>query len=205
MNRVAVFCGSSSGSVRAYGEGAKELGQALAEAGITLVYGGASVGLMGVVADTVLRHGGQVIGVIPKSLVDHELAHDNLTELHIVDSMHERKALMAELSEGFITMPGGSGTMEEFFEVFTWAQLGFHQKPCGLLNLNGYYTSLIQFFSHMVQEGFMKKEYPSMVLSDTKAKSLLEQMNRYQPPETFKWEEKRKSVLSQEKEVQKNN
>lgn len=204
MKRVAVFCGSSSGSVPTYGEGAKELGQALAEAGITLVYGGASVGLMGVVADTVLRHGGQAIGVIPQSLVDHELAHENLTELHIVDSMHERKALMAELSEGFITMPGGSGTMEEFFEVFTWAQLGFHQKPCGLLNLNGYYTSLIRFFSHMVQEGFMKEEYPSMVLSDTKAKSLLEQMDRYQPPKTFKWEEKKKSV-SQNKEVQEQN
>ncbi|EGK07196.1 decarboxylase [Desmospora sp. 8437] len=198
MKNICVFCGSNPGSSPVYMEGAKQLGISLAEAGITLVYGGARVGLMGAVADTVLAHGGKVIGVIPKSLVDREIAHTGLTDLHIVSSMHERKALMSELADGFIALPGGSGTLEEFFEVFTWAQLGHHQKPCGLLNLNGYYTPLLQFIDHTIGEGFMKEDYRAMILSDSEPKPLLQRFEQYQAPEIVKWVDHRPSTPSKE-------
>lgn len=198
MKNICVFCGSNPGSSPVYMEGAKQLGISLAEAGITLVYGGARVGLMGAVADTVLAHGGKVIGVIPKSLVDREIAHTGLTDLHIVGSMHERKALMSELADGFIALPGGSGTLEEFFEVFTWAQLGHHQKPCGLLNLNGYYTPLLQFIDHTIGEGFMKEDYRAMILSDSEPKPLLQRFEQYQAPEIVKWVDHRPSTPSKE-------
>lgn len=187
MKTIAVFCGSSSGSNPAYLEGAKKLGEALAERELTLVYGGASVGLMGAVADSVLENGGKVIGVIPQSLVDKEIAHASLTDLYIVNSMHERKAKMSELSDGFIAMPGGSGTLEEFFEVFTWAQLGYHQKPCGLLNIHDYYTPLLDLLTHMTTEGFMKKAYQSMVISESDPQSLLDRFTHYQAPNLVKW------------------
>ncbi|MFD1409950.1 TIGR00730 family Rossman fold protein [Kroppenstedtia eburnea] len=198
MKNICVFCGSSPGSNPIYMEGAKQLGISLAEAGLTLVYGGARVGLMGAVADSILAHGGKVIGVIPKSLVDREIAHTGLTDLHIVGSMHERKALMSELADGFIALPGGSGTLEEFFEVFTWAQLGHHQKPCGLLNLNGYYTPLLQFIDHTIGEGFMKEDYRAMILSDSEPKPLLQRFEQYQAPEIVKWVDHRPSALSKE-------
>jgi uncharacterized protein (TIGR00730 family) len=198
VKNICVFCGSNPGSNPDYMEGAKKLGIALAEAGITLVYGGARIGLMGAVADTVLAHGGEVIGVIPKSLVDREIAHTGLTDLHIVGSMHERKALMSELADGFIALPGGSGTLEEFFEVFTWAQLGHHQKPCGLLNLNGYFTPLLQFIDHTIGEGFMKEDYRAMILSDSEPEPLLQRFEQYQAPEIVKWVDHRPSTLSKE-------
>ncbi|MFD1426028.1 uncharacterized protein (TIGR00730 family) [Kroppenstedtia sanguinis] len=196
MKNICVFCGSSPGSNPVYIEGAKQLGIALAESDITLVYGGARVGLMGAVADTVLDHGGQAIGVIPKSLVDREIAHTGLTHLHIVDSMHERKALMADLADGFIALPGGSGTLEEFFEVFTWAQLGHHQKPCGLLNLNDYYTPLLQFIDHTIREGFMKEDYRAIIPSESSPEPLLQRFEKYQAPKIVKWVDPSPSTLS---------
>lgn len=198
METICVFCGSSPGSDPIYKEGAQALGRTLAETGITLVYGGASVGLMGAVADTVLEYGGKAIGVIPKSLVDREIAHTQLTDLRIVDSMHERKALMSELSDGFIALPGGSGTLEEFFEVFTWAQLGHHKKPCGLLNLKGFYTPLMRMINHTVHEGFMKEEYKSMILSESEPELLLNRFADYQAPDLVKWMDHQSSVLSKE-------
>jgi uncharacterized protein (TIGR00730 family) len=143
VKQLAVFCGSSNGASEAYKEGAIQLGKELAKRNITLVYGGASVGIMGAVANTVLNEGGKVIGVIPRLLEEREISHQHLTELHTVDTMHERKSKMAELADGFIALPGGPGTLEEFFEIFTWAQIGLHQKPCGLLNINQYYNPLI--------------------------------------------------------------
>ncbi|GIP28272.1 cytokinin riboside 5'-monophosphate phosphoribohydrolase [Paenibacillus sp. J23TS9] len=182
MKSVAVFCGSSIGASDVYAEGAKKLGNELAQRGITLVYGGSSVGVMGTVADAVLAGGGQVVGVMPGFLDKREISHKHLTELIIVDSMHERKAKMAELAEGFMTLPGGPGTMEEFFEVFTWAQLGLHRKPLGFLNINGYYDPLLEFFQHMAQEQFLHEKYLSMALVDTDAGRLLDQFNTYEPP-----------------------
>ncbi|WP_345243915.1 TIGR00730 family Rossman fold protein [Pontibacillus salipaludis] len=173
MKRIAVFCGSSEGASAAYKEDAVRLGSLLAQQGITLVYGGSSVGLMGAVADTVLAEGGEAIGVIPKKLVEREIAHASLTELYVVDSMHERKAKMAELSDAFITLPGGAGTLEEFFEVYTWAQIGIHQKPFGILNTNQYYTPLISLFDHMVEQKFLKKDNRDMVMIEESPESLL--------------------------------
>ncbi|GGD29242.1 LOG family protein [Pontibacillus salipaludis] len=173
MKRIAVFCGSSEGASAAYKEDAVRLGSLLAQQGITLVYGGSSVGLMGAVADTVLAEGGEAIGVIPKKLVEREIAHASLTELYVVDSMHERKAKMAELSDAFITLPGGAGTLEEFFEVYTWAQIGIHQKPFGILNTNQYYTPLISLFDHMVEQKFLKKDNRDMVMVEESPESLL--------------------------------
>lgn len=173
MKRIAVFCGSSEGASAAYKEDAIRLGSLLAQQDITLVYGGSSVGLMGAVADTVLAEGGEAIGVIPKKLVEREIAHASLTELYVVDSMHERKAKMAELSDAFITLPGGAGTLEEFFEVYTWAQIGIHQKPFGILNTNQYYTPLISLFDHMVEQKFLKKDNRDMVMVEESPESLL--------------------------------
>ncbi|AJS60546.1 LOG family protein [Paenibacillus sp. IHBB 10380] len=182
MKKIAVFCGSSDGASPAYKEGAIHLGKELAKRGITLVYGGASVGIMGTLADAVLESGGQVIGVIPQMLEDREISHPNLTELIIVDSMHERKTKMVELADGFIALPGGPGTLEEFFEVFTWAQLGLHQKPCGILNINHYYDLLISFFDHMNEQQFLQDKYRSMALVDSNPADLLEKFNMYIPP-----------------------
>ena len=152
---LCVFCGSSKGSSPLYGEAAKSTGRALARAGVDLIYGGGHIGLMGILADAALREGGRVIGVIPAALVARELAHDGLTELHVVETMHERKAIMAELSDGFIALPGGAGTLEELFEQFTWAQLGIHAKPCGVLDVEGYFEPLRQMVERMVAEGFL--------------------------------------------------
>ncbi|MGX1373159.1 TIGR00730 family Rossman fold protein [Bacillus megaterium] len=182
MKRIAVFCGSSNGASDLYIQGAKALGKELAKRNIALVYGGASVGVMGAVADAVLEAGGHVIGVMPTFLEEREISHKNLSELIVVKSMHERKAKMAELVDGFITLPGGPGTLEEFFEIFTWAQLGLHQKPCGLLNINDYYTPLISLFNHMTEEQFLQEKYRSMALVDTEPQGLLDQFNTYQPP-----------------------
>ncbi|ASK62350.1 Rossman fold protein, TIGR00730 family [Virgibacillus phasianinus] len=182
MKRLAVFCGSSDGASKAYKEGAIQLGEELAKREITLVYGGASVGIMGAVANAVLENGGKVIGVIPQMLEDREISHPNLTELHVVQSMHERKAKMADLADGFIALPGGPGTLEEFIEVFTWAQLGVHQKPCGLLNINHYYEPLVSLFNHMADQQFLHEEYRSMALVDSCPSQLIEQFYAYQPP-----------------------
>ena len=162
--RLCVFCGSSPGNKPEYLAAAQQLGTALAKAGIGLVYGGAQVGLMGAVADAALAAGGDVIGVIPRHLVERELAHEGLTTLHEVGSMHERKAMMADLSDGFIALPGGVGTFEELFEVWTWGQLGHHQKPCALFNAAGYYDQLIAFLDHALTEGFMRQPYRDMLI-----------------------------------------
>ncbi|MCJ8011925.1 TIGR00730 family Rossman fold protein [Paenibacillus sp. KQZ6P-2] len=182
MKSVAVFCGSSKGASDVYVEGAKKLGAELALRGITLVYGGSSIGVMGAVADAVLAEGGQVIGVMPDFLDKKEISHKRLTELIIVDTMHERKAKMAELSEGFMVLPGGPGTMEEFFEIYTWAQLGLHHKPLGLLNINNYYDPLLAFFQHMADQQFVNEKYLSMAMVDTDPAGLLDQFNTYEPP-----------------------
>jgi uncharacterized protein (TIGR00730 family) len=190
VKSICVFCGSRSGNHPAYAEAARSLGETLAGAGITLVYGGGHVGLMGVIADAVLASGGEAIGVIPKSLVEREISHNGLSDLHIVGSMHERKAMMSELSEGFIALPGGTGTMEEFFEVLTWAQLGEHGKPCGLLNVAGYYDPLLNFFDQMVKERFLSETNRSIVLVDTEPTALLGRFEAYKPPKTSKWIDK---------------
>ena len=187
MRQICVFCGSRSGVSYAYEEGARRLGWALAKAGITLVYGGGRVGLMGVLADTVLGSGGEVIGVIPKALVRREVSHAGLSDLRVVGSMHERKALMSELSEGFVMLPGGIGTLEEFFEVLSWAQLGVHSKPCGLLNIEDYYEPLLAFLDHAVVRGFLSEQHRSMVLVKTEPELLLKAFARYQAPEVAEW------------------
>lgn len=186
MKRLCVFCGSSPGASRAYEEGARSLGRLLAERGITLVYGGASVGLMGTLADAALESGGEVIGVIPESLVRREISHAGLSSLHVVGSMHERKALMAELSDGFVALPGGTGTLEELFEMFTWAQLGEHSKPCGLLDIGGYYAPLLSMLDHMVDRGFLSGEHRDMLLSEDDPESLIQHLSRYRPPRSTK-------------------
>ncbi|AQZ95309.1 TIGR00730 family Rossman fold protein [Halopseudomonas phragmitis] len=185
--RICVFCGSSSGNRPDYLEAANQLGTALAKAGIGLVYGGAQVGLMGEVANAALAAGGEVIGVIPKALVDRELAHEGLTKLKVVGSMHERKAMMAELSDGFIALPGGVGTFEELFEVWTWAQLGHHRKPCAVFNVSGYYDKLIDFLDHCVEQGFFKPVYRDMLIVEPSVESLLQAVSDYQPPRVVKW------------------
>ena len=161
--RICIFCGSKHGDLPAYAEAAAELGRMLAQQQIGLVYGGASVGLMGVIADATLQAGGDAIGVIPQSLIDKEIAHPDLTQVHVVSGMHERKALMADLSDGFIALPGGIGTLEELFEIWTWAQLGMHNKPCVLLNVAGYYNQLIGFLDQMTQAGYLKENSRSML------------------------------------------
>ena len=161
--RLCVFCGSKPGDNPAYAEAAAELGRKLAEQKIGLVYGGASVGLMGAIADATLQAGGDAIGGIPQSLIDKEIAHPDLTQMHVVSGMHERKALMADLSDGFIALPGGIGTLEELFEIWTWAQLGMHNKPCVLLNVAGYYNQLIGFLDQMTQAGYLKENSRSML------------------------------------------
>jgi uncharacterized protein (TIGR00730 family) len=182
MRNVAVFCGSSNGKYSIYLEEAAKLGEELARRKIGLVYGGASVGVMGAVANSVLQNGGHVTGVMPRFLEEREISHKKLSELIVVDSMHERKAKMAELADGFIMLPGGPGTMEEFFEIFTWAQLGLHQKPCGFLNINQYFKPLISLFDHMTTEGFLQDKYRGMAISAENANELLNKFNTYEPP-----------------------
>lgn len=187
MNRLCVYCGSSSGSSDAYLSAARELGSLLTQQQIGLVYGGSSVGLMGALADAVLAGGGKVTGVIPTALHGKEIAHNGLTELLVVDSMHERKSLMAVLSDGFMALPGGFGTLEEIIEVITWGQLGFHDKPCGLLNVRGYFDHLLAFLDNSQSQGFLHAEHRGMLLvADTPA-GLLEQFAGYAPPTIDKW------------------
>jgi uncharacterized protein (TIGR00730 family) len=187
IRRICVFCGSHPGASPVYAETARTLGETLARRGLGLVFGGGKVGLMGAVADGALAAGGEAIGVIPHALVVREVAHQGLTELRVVDSMHERKALMAELSDGFLVLPGGIGTMEEFFEVWTWAQLGLHEKPIGLLDTAGYFAQLQGFLDHAVAERFLHPDHRSTVLVDSDAGRLLDRMAGYVPPNVAKW------------------
>lgn len=187
MKRVCVYCGSSLGKLEQYQNAAQELGALLAERGMGLVYGGASVGIMGVVADAVLANGGEVIGVIPESLDKKEVSHFGLNQLHVVSSMHERKTKMAELADGFIALPGGLGTLEELFEMLTWAQLGFHQKPIGLLNVSNYYDALREFLDHAVNQAFMKPAHQAMLLVDELPHELLNKMEQFKPTAIRKW------------------
>lgn len=182
MKTICVFCGSSLGHRPTYREAALAMGRAIAQQGYNLVYGGGNVGLMGLVADAVLEDGGQVVGVIPEFLAAKEVAHDRITELYVVSSMHERKALMAELSDAFITLPGGFGTLEEFCEILSWAQLGLHQKPQGLLNVEGYYTPLLELFDRTVAEGFVQPNFRHLIVSASDPESLLDKLQSYQPP-----------------------
>jgi uncharacterized protein (TIGR00730 family) len=182
-----VICGSSRGIDPDYTEAARSLGRTLAEANVRLVFGGGHVGLVGVLSNAALEAGGEVIGVIPGFLVERELAHSGLNDLRIVGSMHERKALMSELSDGFITLPGGTGTLEEFFEILTWAQLGEHEKPCGLLNVAGYYDPLLAVFDHMLHKGFLSQSNRALLLVESEPAKLLRKVDHYRPPETVKW------------------
>lgn len=187
MQRVCVYCGSNGGKRADYLNMAQALGTELAQRQLTLVYGGAKVGLMGAIADATLAQGGQVIGVLPQALMTKELAHQGLTELHIVSSMHERKLMMAELSDAFIALPGGLGTLEELSEIATWTQLGLHRKPCGVLNVAGYYDNLIAFIHHAVQEGFIPESQRSLILSATSPSELLNLFEQVILPTTPKW------------------
>jgi uncharacterized protein (TIGR00730 family) len=182
MPRICVYCGSNSGSQPIYVEAALELADVLVGHDFELVYGGADKGIMGVIADAVLERGGKVHGVIPKLLCEKELAHQNLTELHIVGSMHERKTMMAALSDGFIAMPGGYGTLEEIIEMITWGQLKFHEKPCGLLNVGGYFDHLLAYLNHATAEGFLRVENRKMMLCDDTAAGLVQQFEAYSAP-----------------------
>jgi len=187
LQSICVFCGSSTGSEPEYTEAARTLGKVLAGANIRLIFGGGRVGLMDEVANAALAAGGEAIGVIPNSLVEREIAHTGLTDLHVVGSMHERKAMMSDLSDGFVALPGGTGTLEEFFEVLTWAQLGEHTKPCGLMNVAGYYDPLLAVFDHMVGKGFLSEANRALVIIESDPGALLAKLERYRPPETIKW------------------
>jgi uncharacterized protein (TIGR00730 family) len=187
IRRLAVFCGSNPGARPEYMEAARSLGRLLSRHGIGVVYGGSSVGLMAAIADTMMDELGDVIGVIPRMLVEREVANTTLTDLRIVESMHERKALMAELSDGFVALPGGVGTLEEFFEVWTWGQLGMHTKPCGLLNVSGYFDPLLEFLDHAVTEKFVRDVHRSMVIVDSDPERLLAKFKSYDPPRVVKW------------------
>ncbi len=187
MKRICVFAGSSRGAREDYAQAAERLAFELVKRGYGVVFGGGRVGMMGVLADATLALGGEVIGVIPKALLEKEVAHGGLTELRVVASMHERKAMMAELSEGFIALPGGLGTLEEFFEVLTWAQLGLHPKPCGLLNVRGYYDRLLEFLDLTVEERFVKSPHRALVITSTSPADLLERFATYRPPQVEKW------------------
>jgi uncharacterized protein (TIGR00730 family) len=187
INKICVYCGSSPGKNPAYLTAADALAKAMCGRGIGLVYGGAAVGVMGAVANAVLEAGGEAIGVIPKSLAVKELAHTGLNELHVVESMHERKAMMADLADGFIALPGGWGTLEEIFEILTWAQLGFHDKPCGLLNIETYYDGLIEFLENSFEQEFVNPLYRPMLMTDKEPSGLLDQFANYTAPKVHKW------------------
>jgi uncharacterized protein (TIGR00730 family) len=187
MQSVCVFCGSSNGVRAAYVQAAQELGALLARRGIRLVYGGGNVGLMGVLANAALDLGGQVTGVLPEALAIKEVLHPTLTDQRVVTSMHERKAMMADLSDAFVAMPGGFGTMEEFFEVLTWAQLGFHHKPLALLNVEGFFDPLLRLFEHMVEEGFVRAQHREIIVIEATAAALLDTLAVYEAPMVNKW------------------
>jgi uncharacterized protein (TIGR00730 family) len=187
MRRLCVFCGSSAGTDPNFAAAAAGLGTMLAEAGIALVYGGGRAGLMGILADAALAAGGEVIGVIPQALVDRELAHHGCTALHVVASMHARKAMMADLADGFVALPGGIGTLEELFEVWTWAQLGDHAKPIALLNVERFYDTLVAFVGEMEAKGFLRHRHGDMLLIAEDAGGLIDTMRNYVPPETKQW------------------
>ncbi|HGY3147756.1 TPA: TIGR00730 family Rossman fold protein [Morganella morganii] len=182
IKRIAVYCGSAAGASEIYRLEAVKFARILVEQGITLVYGGASVGIMGTVADTVLREGGKAIGVIPALLEGREIAHKNLTELHRVSTMYERKSKMIELADGFVALPGGFGTLEEFAEVFTWSQIGLHQKPVGLMNINNYYDPLLSLISKMTDEQFMQEKYRHMAIVETDGNALIRRFRDYEAP-----------------------
>ncbi len=182
MRRACIYCGSSTGKDPVYSDTAIAMGETLARHGLDLVYGGGSIGIMRIIADSVLKSGGQAIGVIPQSLVDREVAHQGLTELHITSSMHERKSRMAELSDAFIALPGGLGTLEEIFEIWTWTQLGFHDKPIALLNTRDYYSSLLHFLDNAVDQGFVKPDHRHMLIVESDPEKLVMQLKDYVPP-----------------------
>lgn len=181
MKSIAVFCGSSLGINKIYQDTARAAGQTIAREGLRLIYGGGRVGLMGVIADSVLSAGGEVIGVIPRALFDREIGHGGLTKLHVVESMHERKKLMADLSDAFLALPGGAGTLEEIFEQWTWAQLGIHKKPCGLLNVNGYFVPIRAMIDRAVVEGFSKPTFAAMLAVEDDLEALLDRFRNYRP------------------------
>ena len=182
MKSLCIYCGASSGASPAYAQAARAMAGAMVERGISLVYGGGRVGLMGVIADEVMRLGGRATGVIPRALMDREVGHTGLTELHVVKDMHERKALMAELADDFVALPGGIGTLEELFEVFTWSQLGMHDKPVALLNAAGYYDGLIAFLEHAVRERFLSSEHAAVLMYEPEPTPLLERLRAFTPP-----------------------
>lgn len=187
MRRICVYCGSNNGSRPVYAAAARDLADVLVRHDLELVYGGADKGIMGVIANAVLERGGKVHGVIPQMLCDMEIAHEGLTELHVVSSMHARKTMMAALSDGFIAMPGGFGTLEEIIEIITWGQLHFHDKPCGLLNVDGFFDPLLGYLDHATSEGFLRPANRRMLLSDNDAAALINRFERYTAPHVHKW------------------
>ncbi|MGH8483809.1 MAG: TIGR00730 family Rossman fold protein [Pseudomonas sp.] len=191
VRSVCVFCGASTGVNPAYREAAIALGQAIAQRGLTLVYGGGAVGLMGIVADAAMAAGGEVIGIIPEALKNAEIGHTGLTRLEVVDGMHARKSRMAELSDAFVALPGGLGTLEELFEVWTWGQLGYHAKPLGLLDVNGFYSKLGDFLDHVVEEGFVRPQHRAMLALATTPDELLDAMDSFEAPVLPKWVDKK--------------
>jgi uncharacterized protein (TIGR00730 family) len=194
MKAVCVYCGSSPGASPVYTEAARAFGRALVAADLGLVYGGGKVGLMGVIADTVMAEGGRAIGVIPELLVNKEVGHNGLSELHVVPDMHHRKKMMADLSDAFVAMPGGAGTLEELFEVYTWAQLGYHHKPVAVLNIDGFYDPLISLLQHTVREGFMRQTYFDLLQIDSDPAALIDKLERYRAPAQDKWSDMRERV-----------
>jgi uncharacterized protein (TIGR00730 family) len=190
LRRVCVYAGSNVGTDPAYADGARALAATLAERGIGLVYGGGNVGLMRVLADTAIAAGGEVIGVMPRALVDREIGHREITELRVVDTMHERKAQMADLADAFVAVPGGIGTLEELIEVYTWSQLGLHRKACGVLNVRGYYDALAAFLDHAVAEGFLRSEHRAVLTVAADPATLLDALTAYRPPTVGKWLER---------------
>jgi uncharacterized protein (TIGR00730 family) len=187
VRRVCVYAGSNPGNDPAFADAARTLATVVAERGIGVVYGGGKVGLMGVIADGALAAGGEVIGVMPQALIDREIGHDGLTELMVVDSMHSRKARMAELADAFIAVPGGIGTLEELIEVYTWSQLGIHDKPCGVLNVNGYYDGLVGFLDHAVVSGFLRPQHRAVLSVAATPGELLDRLAAFEPPTVGKW------------------
>ncbi|HEX2122968.1 MAG TPA: TIGR00730 family Rossman fold protein [Thermoanaerobaculia bacterium] len=187
MRRVCVFCGSNRGTDPLYVDAARDLGRLFAREGVTLVYGGGSVGLMGELADAVLGSGGEVIGVIPHALWAREVGHRSLTDLRIVDTMHERKAMMADLADAFIALPGGLGTLEEIFEIWTWAQLGLHQKPVGFLDVNGFFTPLMSFLDRAVRDEFVRSQHRAIAIVERDPALLLQRFENWKPPRVEKW------------------
>jgi uncharacterized protein (TIGR00730 family) len=187
LRSVTVYCGSNSGADPAYGEGTRSLARLLVDARIRVVYGGASLGLMGILADTAMEAGGEVIGVMPQALIDREIGHRGLSDLRVVGSMHERKALMAELGDAFIALPGGIGTLEELIEIYTWSQLGLHRKPLGVLNVNGYYDALAAFLDNAVEARFLPAQHREVLIFEADPETLLARMAGAEPPSAEKW------------------